>query len=170
MIYHKTDLAFPKYGHKKYPSAFEYMFIFSKGKIKTFNPIKDRANKLAGSVMSGTVRQSDGTVKPSRAKGKKVAEFGHRSNVWGYSTGKGKSSSDAFAFKHPAIFPEKLATDHILTWSNEGDIVLDCMCGSGTTLKMAYTNNRNFIGIDYSSEYVELSQKRLKQVMTKSNH
>jgi DNA modification methylase len=164
MIYHKTDLAFPRYGHKKYPAAFEYMFVFSKGKVKTFNLIKDRRNKLAGTVMSGTVRQQDGTVKPSKANGKTVAEYGSRSNVWGYSTGKGKSSSDEIAFKHPAIFPEKLAEDHIISWSNEGDIVLDPMCGSGTTLKMAKANNRNYIGIDYSEEYVGLTEKRLQLV------
>lgn len=131
MIYYKTDLAFPRHGHKKYPAAFEYMFVFSKGKINTFNLIKDRPNKLAGKPMSGTVRQQDGTVKPSLAKGKKVAEFGARSNVWGYSTGKGKSAKETVAYQHPAIFPEKLAEDHILTWSREGDLVLDPFIASG---------------------------------------
>jgi DNA modification methylase len=166
MIYHKTDLAFPRHGHKKYPAAFEYMFVFSKGKVKTFNPIKDRPNKLAGSVMSGTVRQADGSVKPSRAKGKQVAEFGCRSNVWGYSTGKGKSSKDDIAFQHPAIFPERLAEDHILSWSNEGDVVFDPMCGSGTTCKLAVLNNRKYIGVDISREYVEISECRIPNVVS----
>ncbi|WNF07431.1 DNA-methyltransferase [Brevibacillus borstelensis] len=161
MIYHKTDVAFPRFGHKKYPAAFEYMFVLSKGPIKTFNLIRDRPNKLVGQVMSGTVRQSDGTVKPSRANGKTVSEFGARSNVWGYSTGKGKSASDAIAFNHPAIFPEKLANDHILSWSNEGDIVLDPFMGSGTTAKMAQLNKRKWIGFEIAPEYVELANKRL---------
>jgi site-specific DNA-methyltransferase (adenine-specific) len=161
MIYYKTDVAFPRFGHKKYPAAFEYMFVFSKGKIKTFNLIKDKPNKLAGTVMSGTVRQKDGTTKPSYANGKKVSEFGSRSNVWGYSTGKGKSSADEIAFEHPAIFPEKLAEDHIISWSNEGDLILDPFMGSGTTAKMAKLNNRNFIGFEISPDYVEISTKRL---------
>lgn len=164
MIYHKTDMAFPRYGHRKYPAAFEYMFVFSKGKIKNFNLIKDRQNKLAGQTMSGTVRQQDGTTKPSRAKGKKVAEYGSRSNVWGYSTGKGKSSSDSIAFKHPAIFPEKLAEDHILSWSSEGDIVLDPFMGSGTVAKMAELNNRNYIGFEVSEEYVAIAEERLDAI------
>lgn len=163
MIYHKTDIAFPRYGHKKYPASFEYMFIFSKGKVNKFHLIKDRKNKLAGNVMSGTVRQRDGGVKPSRACGKKVAEFGARSNVWGYSTGKGKSSADEVAFKHPAIFPEKLAEDHILSWSDENDLVFDPFLGSGTTAKMALKNNRQFIGAEISAEYCEIANKRIEE-------
>jgi len=169
MIYHKTDLAFPKHGHRKYPAAFEYMFIFSKGRIETFNLIRDRKNKLAGQVMSGTVRQEDGTVKPSRANGKEVAEYGARSNVWGYSTGRGKSSSDAIAYRHPAIFPEALARDHILTWSNEGHIVLDPFMGSGTTAKAALETNRSFIGFEISEFYVEIANYRLGMVQPMMN-
>lgn len=164
MIYHKTDLAFPRHGHKKYPSAFEYMFVFSKGKINTFNLIKDRPNKSAGKTMSGTVRQVDGSTKPSLAKGKKVSEFGSRSNVWGYSTGKGCSSKDEIAFKHPAIFPEKLAEDHIISWSEEGDLVLDPFVGSGTTAKMAKINKRNYIGFEISEEYAAIANERLRSI------
>jgi len=163
MIYEKTDLSFPRHGHKKFPAAFEYMFIFSKGKIKTFNIIKDRKNKLAGSIMSGTVRCQDGTVKPSRANGKKVAEFGARTNVWGYSTGKNKSTKDAEAFKHPAIFPEHLANDHIISWSNEGDIVFDPLMGSGTTGKMAKILNRSFIGVELDPQYFQIAKNRIEE-------
>src|SRR5699024_4680559 len=88
----------------------------------------------------------------------------YRYNVWEYNVGKNQTTKDDIAFEHPAIFPEKLAEDHILTWSNPGDIVFDPMCGSGTTLKMAYVNNRKFIGIDCSTEYADLSKRRLKQV------
>lgn len=161
MIYFKSDMAFPRHGHRKYPDAFEYMFIFSKGKVGTFNLIKDRRNKTAGSVMSGTVRNRDGSTKPSRAKGKVVAELGARSNVWGYSTGRGKSSTDAIAFQHPAIFPEALARDHIISWSKEGDIVLDPFVGSGTTAKMSAILGRRYIGFEISSDYVEIANQRL---------
>lgn len=165
MIYHKTDMAFPRFGHRKYPDAFEYMFVFSKGPVKTCNLIKDRKNKLAGATMSGTVRQEDGSVKPSRATGKKVAEFGCRSNVWGYSTGHGKSAKETEAYQHPAIFPEALALDHILSWSLEGDIVLDPFMGSGTTGKMAKLSKRKFIGIEIVPHYFDIAAKRIQEAI-----
>ena len=65
---------------------------------------------------------------------------------------------------HPASFPEKLAEDHILSWSNPGDLILDPMCGSGTTLKMAVKNNRRYIGIECAAEYVEISRRRVSNV------
>lgn len=162
MIYHKTDMSFPRFGHKKYPDAFEYMFVFSKDTVRTCNLIKDRKNKLAGVTMSGTVRQEDGSVKPSRAAGKKVAEFGCRSNVWGYSTGKGKSAKESEAYQHPAIFPEALALDHILSWTNEGDLVLDPFMGSGTTGKMAKMSKRRFVGIEIVPHYFDIASERIK--------
>lgn len=159
MIYEKAGTAPP---HKnRYFSGFEYMFVLSKGKPKTINLIKDKPNKWAGTETFGDVtrREKDGSL---TNKGKKVInEFGVRTNIWRYKNGKGYATKDEIAYKHPAIFPEELAKDHILSWSNKGDTVLDCFCGSGTTLKMAKANNRNFIGIDYSEEYVELSQKRV---------
>ena len=72
-----------------------------------------------------------------------------------------KTTKDKFAFQHPAMFPEQLAHDHIISWSNEGDIVFDPMCGSGTTCKMAKQLGRNFIGIDISEEYCEIARKRI---------
>ena len=161
MIYHKTDSAFPRHGHRKYPGAFDLMFILAKGSPATFVLLKDRQNKTAGQVMSGTVRGINGTTKQSRAKGKAVAEFGARSNVWGYSTGYGKSSSDKIAFEHPAIFPEALAYDHIISWSNEGDTVCDPMMGSGTTGKMARILNRHFIGIELDETYYNIAKERI---------
>ena len=82
-------------------------------------------------------------------------------NIWDYAVGLHGSTSDKIAFQHTAIFPEKLAEDHILSWTNEGDIVFDPMCGSGTTCKMAKINNRKFIGMDISEEYCELSKSRV---------
>jgi hypothetical protein len=165
MIYHKSDVSFPRHGHRKYPAAFEYMFVLSKGPIRTFNLIRDRRNKMAGAIMTGTVRQEDGTTLPSRANGKAVAEFGARSNVWGYSTGYGKSSSDEIAFKHPAIFPEALARDHITTWSNAGDLVLDPFMGSGTTGKMALQSGRRFVGIEISEDYLQIAHRRISEAI-----
>lgn len=156
MIYQKDCCPFPE--TNRYYPAFEYMFIFSKGKPKTVNLIADKPNKRYGEKITGTQRNSDGTLKQlSAVKNKtnrRIKQFGVRTNVWLYQVGKWKVTKDECAYKHPAIFPEKLAEDHILTWSNEGDIVLDPMCGSGTTCKMAYLNKRNFIGIDISETYI----------------
>ena len=139
----------------RYAPVFEYMFIFSKGKIKTFNPIKDRINKVKGTI-SGTIRNVDGSQRRMSNEGKDRKKFGQRFNVWQITP---VNKNDC----HPAMFPEKLAEDHILSWSNEGDTVLDPMCGSGTTLKMAQKNNRNFIGIEISPEYCKIAEKRLRQ-------
>ena len=86
-----------------------------------------------------------------------------RFNIWRYANGKGFGQKDEISYRHPATFPEQLAQDHILSWSNEGDIVLDPMCGAGTTCKMAWLNKRNFIGIDISEEYInDICKPRLK--------
>ncbi len=143
----------------RYAQTFEYMFIFSKGKLIAFNPIKDRINKTYGrGKKHGTVRQVDGTTKPMSSQGKQIAKWGQRFNVWKSPTE--VSNSNRF---HPAQFPEQLAQDHIISWSNEGDIVLDPMCGSGTTLKMAKQLNRKAIGIEIEEKYCEIAVRRLSQ-------
>ena len=83
--------------------------------------------------------------------------------MWIYSTGYNKSSKDKIAFKHPAVFPEKLAEDHIKSWSNENDIVMDIFSGSGTTHKMCLLNNRQYIGFESAQEYIDIENKRLKE-------
>jgi len=162
MIYLKNGFSFPE--SNRYPNVFEYMFVFSKNKPKTFNPIKDRLNKNRGKKLAGTDRQKDGSLKPASGVGKVLGDFGVRFNVWKYQVGKCKSTSDEIAYKHPAIFPEQLAQDHIISWSNENDTVLDCFMGSGTTGKMAKLLNRNFIGIEISEEYFEIAKKRIESV------
>ena len=165
MIYLKNGASFPAgKNSNRYSQVFEYMFVFSKGKPTTANLLKDKPNKWAGSSTFGVSsnRQKNGGIK----KGSKrtVGEFGYRNNVWEIPNGKGYSASDGIAYEHPAIFPEALAEGHILTWSNEGDIILDPMCGSGTTCKMAKLNGRNYIGIDIAEEYVEMARRRVEEV------
>lgn len=140
-----------------YAPVFEYMFVFTKGKAKTFNPIKDRINKTFGRKHSGTIRQKDGTTKPLSNIGKKINEYGQRFNVWEVYSEKRNSHR-----LHPAMFPEQLANDHIISWSNEGDIVYDCFAGSGTTAKMSIINNRKWIASETSSEYCEIIKERIK--------
>jgi len=160
MIYHKNGASFPETG--RYGQVFEYMFIFLKGKRpRVVNLLKDKKNRWAGESTFGkrSMRQKDGSIK--EANGFTVAEYGYRYNVWYINTGAGFTTKDKFAYAHPAQFPESLAEDHILSWSNEGDTVLDPMCGAGTTCKMAKLNNRNYIGIDINEEYVDISKKRV---------
>lgn len=145
MIYEKSGFANPS--TTRYHQVFEYVFILSKGKPKSVNLIRDRANKYVG---------IHGWEKSFRD------EFGIRFNIFRYANGKNNSTSDVNAFDHPAIMPEALANDHIISWSNEGDVVLDPFMGSGTTGKMALLNNRRFIGVELSPEYVEIAKKRIE--------
>jgi len=141
----------------RYHQAFEYMFILSKEAPATINLIRDQKNKHAGDANRGRGREPDGSlrIKSSAIKNRLIAEYSVRQNVWDVSIGWQKGSRDNIAFDHPATFPEPLAHDHIISWSNEGDVVLDPMCGAGTTCKMAFLTNRRFMGIDISSEYIE---------------
>ena len=162
MIYHKNN-PMPQEIGKRYQPSFEYMFVLSKGRIKTFNPIKVPAikfGKVKPKIFSSGNRQVDGTSKPFFSHHNKN-EMKFRHNVWSYNVQANSSSKDRIAYKHPAIFPEELAKDHILSWSNIGDLVLDPFIGSGTTAKMARLTGRNFIGFEVSQEYVEIANERL---------
>ncbi len=166
MIYQKDTCPFPE--TNRYYPMFEYMFVFSKGKPKTVNLIADKPNKSYGEkVASSTQRRPDGKiVKVSANKTdptRTVKKYGVRGNVWQYSIGYNKSTKDKYAYKHPAIFPEQLAQDHILSWSNEGDVVLDPFMGSGTTAKMALLNNRNYIGFELDKHYCDIANERIRK-------
>ena len=161
MIYEKNGPAHPD--KTRYHQVFEYMFVLSKGSPKTINLLVDRKNRWAGSKNFGTRsnRSVEGEITGSTLANRTVKDFGVRFNIWRINGGYGYSASDEYAYDHPAIFPEALANDHILSWSNEGDIVLDCFAGSGTTLKMAKMLSRQYIGIEINPEYVSLAEKRL---------
>ena len=158
MIYQKHNFSNPS--SNRYHQIFEFMFLLSRGKPATFNPIKDRRNIEANKVGSwgkNTSRQQDGSF-VERAK-KVNTEFGMRYNIWRIKT--------EMRPLHPAPFPEALANDHILTWSHPGDVVYDPFMGSGTTAKMAVLNNRNYIGSEISKEYSDISVKRLADIKTR---
>ena len=162
MIYSKTSGGLP---HKnRYRDAIEFMFILSKGKPKTINLIKDKINKYGGTFTFGkkTVREKNGEL--SNRNQIKIEDFGYRYNIWEYATGKGNTTSDNFAFKHPAMFPEKLVNDHIISWSNENDLIYDPFMGSGTTAKMCIINNRNYIGSEISNKYLEIIKNRIASI------
>jgi DNA modification methylase len=161
MIYAKNAVSFPE--TNRYYPCFEYMFVVSKGSPATANLIADRQNTQAGiDQVARMERQPDGKIRrPEREHVTK--ENGVRWNVWTYEIGYKKTADDAVAFNHPAIFPEALARDHILSWSNEGDTVLDPFSGSGTTIKMARLMGRKGIGIEIHQEYCDIAVERLRQ-------
>jgi len=157
MIWNKNNFTDTGSLKVRYANVFDYMFILSKGKPKTFNPIKDRKNKHYGTLQHGTVIQKDGTKKRVVGHNKRYfAEYGQRHNIWSVNPCKQRIA-------HPARFPETLVKDHIISWSNEGDMLLDPFCGSGTLCKMAKQLNRNFIGIDISEKYLKIAKSRTSQ-------
>lgn len=157
MIWEKESCAFPE-STRYYPN-FEFMFVWSKGKPKTFNPIEDRPNLWGGTKVHGTFRNSDGTLRGRSTTWKEVVckEFGVRFNVWQISTEKNNKTG------HPAVFPSAIARDHIRSWSNEGDVVLDPFLGSGTTRIAAYDLGRDFIGYEISKEYFDKQEERFAE-------
>ena len=171
MIY-KRQAAFPDV--VRYYQEFEYMFVFSKGKPKTINLLRQNKSEStikrnnSGLHNSRNERQQNGEIKKGniksveRVNNSKLDDTRVKSNIWEIATGSQKSTKDKIAFQHPAIFPEQLANDHIISWSNENDIVYDCFAGSGTTAKMAILNNRNWIVSEISSEYCEIIKERIK--------
>ena len=155
MIWKKSACAFPE--TTRYYPNFEYMFVLSKGKPKSINLIEDRINKYAGYYIHGTSRQQDGSLSTPTGlkKQRNVKNMGCRFNVWEISEEKSNKTG------HPAVFPRALAKDHILSWSNKGDTVLDPFSGSGTTAIEAINNGREFIGFEISKEYYDKSLQRI---------
>ena len=135
------------------------MFVLSKGRPKTFNPLQQ--------PKTGHARYSMGTDKRGNKKKvpfNKEKQTRNRDNVWKIMSHGKNATKDEIAYYHPAIFPEKLAEDHILSWSNPGDVVLDPFMGSGTTAKMAKLNGRYYVGFEISREYVDIAKERLRAI------
>jgi len=144
----------------RYYNVFEYMFVFSKGKPKCMNFIKDHKNKTKGAIKKAdTCINKGNNIKSGKII--KTGEFSRRSNIWKYATGGNDKTG------HPAVMPQKMAGDHIVSWSNEGDLIYDPFTGSGTTPKMSVLNNRNYIGSEISADYCEIARQRINQVQLK---
>ena len=155
MIYQKRNTPFMR--SNAYTNAWEFMFVLSKGKPATFNPLKVPTVRNGEEMLTHN-KLSDGVNKKKRGMLNKEKV---RTNIWAYAVGLHGTTSDKSAFRHPAMFPEKLAEDHILSWSAPGDLVLDPMCGAATTGKMALKHGRRFVGIDISEEYIAIARERL---------
>lgn len=156
MIYAKNS--YMPLTHNRYEQAWEYMFIFSKGKPNTFNPI------MIDCLTAGTKRNRGGSkakecsyAERLREEKTEVNQQKQHPNIFYYDVGKGDKT------EHNAPFPEQLANDHIISWSNEGDMVLDPFMGSGTTGKMALLNGRNFIGIEMDEKYFGIAKARIQE-------
>jgi site-specific DNA-methyltransferase (adenine-specific) len=159
MIYAK-DNPIPL-NHDRYEQTFEYMFVFSKGKPKTFTPI--RIPLITNYSVRPDAHHRKNYNRGNSLRGHNTDKI--KGNIWSYTIGMHSSTSDKEAFDHPAIFPEQLAKDHIMSWSNAGDLVLDPMCGSGTTIKAAAELGRHCLGFDVSADYIAIAQKRLDRVL-----
>lgn len=146
---------------KGYWQTFEFMYILVKGRIACFNPLTTgKPCKIGGARHS---LSKDGQIGESSNGSRRALDgrLQRRNNIWLYNVGI-NSKDDVLSRGHPAKFPEALAHDHILSWSNEGDLVFDPFLGSGTTAKMALQLKRRFLGAEISEEYVRISQQRIE--------
>ena len=163
MIYKKKNTPFMR--SNAYTNCYEFMVILSKGSPKTFNPLKQPTVR-SGYEMLVSNKKADGINNKILKELKKEKV---KTNIWEYSVGLGGSTKDKIAFQHPAIFPEQLAKDHILSWSNKNDLVLDPFMGSGTTGKMCKLLDRRFIGIEIDKTYFNIAKQRIGDTYKRSD-
>jgi DNA modification methylase len=161
MIYQKTGTPFPQ--KTRYNQIFEYMFVFSKGKPNTFNPIMKK-NITAGAVRNTRKFRNANGEMIDGFNGKPINEWGIDNNIWTIRNGMYKSTKDLIAFNHPAIFPEELAVKQIISWTREGDLVYDPFMGSGTTAKASLLLGRNWVGSEIEPNYCSICEERLKSI------
>ena len=171
MIYQKHNPT-PNTGNGvRYQQSFEYMFVFSKGKPKTVHlltePRRNECNDRRTVRMIRRQRNVDGDFEEEHKY--EIKSIVPKSNIWNYKVGLYNTTSDKIAFSHPAIFPEQLAIDHILSWSDENDLILDPFMGSGTVAKACVVTNRRYIGFEISQEYCDIAETRLKNFQAEMN-
>ena len=158
MIYRKKN--FIPLTHNRYEQEFEYAIVLSKGKPKTFNPI------MVDNLLGGKNISRSSTYENHALRGRKfkqpILSSKIKGNIWEYNCGTNCSTKDEIAFAHPAIFPERLAQDHIISWSNEREIIYDPFMGSGTVAKMCIATNRNYVGSEISKKYCDIAERRLQ--------
>ena len=157
MIYKKRNTPFMR--KRAYTNCYEFMFVFSKGLPATFNPLRSPSVRSGPEVVPYLKGADGNSFKAERS----LSTHKVRTNIWSYAVGKGGTTNDMYAFRHPAMFPENLARDHILSWSNPGELVFDPMCGAGTTCKIAKATGRRWLGVDVSPEYAAIAKRRLNE-------
>ena len=159
MIYRKENPI--PLNHNRYEQCFEYMFVLSKGKPKTFNPLLEKCKTAGVTHRTGFYKSDDDDLTYGDFRTVKSEKI--KANIFSYSVGGGTTGK----FDHPAMFPVDLARDQILSWSNPNDIVLDCFCGSGTVGVCCLENERNFIGIEKERKYYDISKQRCREYQTR---
>lgn len=161
MIWEKSN-PLPQVKQPRYRDCFEYMFVFSKGKPKTFNPIMRKCVE-SGKHYKSTVRVIN-TDNNRKDIDYFVSDETVDYNIWKMSVAQNKILYDVNGkkIKHPAVFPYDIPYKHIKTWTNEGDLVLDPFIGSGTTALAAMDLKRNYIGIDANEDYCKIADIRIK--------
>ena len=159
MIWNKNSISSAGALSVRYGQCFDYMFVFSSGHVRVFNPIKDRKNQFVGEHKKGSrsVRLPDGTMLRTTHKPLPALEYGQRFNIWNIPP------ETSIRNGHPAVFPERIPKDHILSWTNPGDLILDPFMGSGTTVRSAMDLGRKCIGIEIEEKYCEIAARRLQQ-------
>ncbi len=163
MIYHRHSMPSVAVMQKRYEQHWEYMLVVSKGAPKTCNHLVERKTYIDTRTMFKGQRTHDGEHDVRKNREACLKETKIKGNVWKYNSGGGHNTPDAVAHEHPAIYPESLAKDHVQSWSNPGDVILDPFAGSGTTLKAAKELNRRYVGIEVNPEYVQIINNRLEQ-------
>ncbi|MCY4621223.1 MAG: site-specific DNA-methyltransferase [bacterium] len=156
MIYRKKNTPFMR--SNAYTNAYEFMFVLSKGSPKTFRPLKEPTVRSGYEMLV----HNKGPDAVNNKVLKELKKEKTRTNIWAYAVGLGGTTRDKVAFRHPAVFPEKLAGDHVRSWTEPGDLVFDPMCGSGTTPKMALLAGRDYIGVDVSPDYIAIAEQRME--------
>jgi DNA modification methylase len=151
------------YSFNRYGPPLEYAFVLSKGNPRCFCPLRDKPNTSAGTTRKDEYqhRLPDGSIRRN-GKRLKTPPYGIRPGIWYYATGS-HMANEKYAFEHPSLMPEKMAEDHILSWSKVGDLVFNPFAGSGTVPKMALLNHRRYLGFEINPKYVEIAQRRLQE-------
>lgn len=165
MIYEKRNPMPTSRTARRYHQAWEYVFCLSKGTPETFNPIMvpTKHGHARANMRHRGRNGNTGYNKTKRNSHTKVR------NIFTYTIGGGHTTADREAHGHPALMPERMAEDQILTWTNPGDTVFDPFNGAGTSGKMAVKNHRNYIGTEVSREYCDLSRLRIGRILTTMN-
>lgn len=158
MIYWKNAFAFPE--QNRYAQNFEFMFILSKTKPKTSNIIRVPTN-IENRIKNKNSKYRTNTGETVPMKSETGKEDRNKENIWIYNVGFMHTNKEKYTYEHPAMFPELLVNDHVKSWSNENEVILDPFMGSGTTAKVSMKLNRKFIGFEISKEYHELAEKRV---------
>ena len=155
LIWYKTGTPFPSI--YRYRNVWENMFILTKGKPNTFNPILKK-NKTGGASRNRRRERNHNGELVMKERVVTTKEYGIDDNVW-YITNHFNVTDEMKKYGHPAVMADEVAKRHIQSWTNEGDVVYDPFLGAATTTRLAKQMNRNWIGSEIHKPYFDISKK-----------